>query len=183
MIDENKNVLDSLQTKGCGLPECFYNSLRFYGNYIGVGHHIYKMYDDGKIGDKPLFEIDFELPDGFVTDRRDELNHSSVMFKVYEEKDLIEEDLLKDLNIMLEVYTKFIPIYGDVLDELNLEPKAHFDDYDNIKEEIIKVENRNIWRVAAGESQINDLVWEDFKNNNYVGIGNWGIKKELNYND
>lgn len=62
MIDENKNVLDSLQTKGCGLPECFYNSLRFYGNYIGVGHQIYKMYDDGEIGDKPLFEIDFELP-------------------------------------------------------------------------------------------------------------------------
>lgn len=60
MIDENKNVLDSLQTKGCGLPECFYNSLRFYGNYIGVGHQIYKMYDDGEIGDKPLFEIYFE---------------------------------------------------------------------------------------------------------------------------
>jgi hypothetical protein len=60
MIDENKNVLDSLQTKGCGLSECFYNSLRFYGNYIGVGHQIYKMYDDGEIGDKPLFEIYFE---------------------------------------------------------------------------------------------------------------------------
>ena len=60
MIDENKNVLDSLQTKGCGLSECFYNSLRFYGSYIGVGHQIYKMYDDGEIGDKPLFEIYFE---------------------------------------------------------------------------------------------------------------------------
>lgn len=60
MIDENKNVLDSLQTKGCGLSECFYNSLRFYGNYIGVGHQIYKMYDDGEISDKPLFEIYFE---------------------------------------------------------------------------------------------------------------------------
>jgi len=60
MIDESKNVLDSLQTKGCGLPECFYNSLRFYGSYIGVGHQIYKMYDDGEIGDKPLFEIYFE---------------------------------------------------------------------------------------------------------------------------
>ena len=48
LFDENKNVLDSLQTKGCGLPECFYNSLRFYGNYIGVGHQIYKMYDDGE---------------------------------------------------------------------------------------------------------------------------------------
>ena len=60
MIDENKNVLDSLQTKGCSFPECFYNSLRFYGNYIGVGPQIYKMYEDGKIGDKPLFEIYFE---------------------------------------------------------------------------------------------------------------------------
>ena len=60
IIDENKNILDSLQVKGCGLSECYYNSLRFYGSYIGVGHQIYKMYDNGKIGDKPLFEIYFE---------------------------------------------------------------------------------------------------------------------------
>ena len=60
IVDENKNILDSLQTKGCGLPECFYNSLRFYGSYIGVGHQIYKMYENGKISDKPLFEIYFE---------------------------------------------------------------------------------------------------------------------------
>jgi len=60
MIDENKKVLDSLQMNGCGLPECFYNSLRFYGNYIGVGHQVYKMYENGEIGDKSLFEIYFE---------------------------------------------------------------------------------------------------------------------------
>ncbi len=60
IVDERENILGSLQTKGCGLPECFYNSLRFYGNYIGVGHQIYKMYENGEISDKPLFEIYFE---------------------------------------------------------------------------------------------------------------------------
>ena len=62
LLDENKKVLDSL-AKGTYRLEVSANySLRFYGNYIGVGHQIYKMYEDGKIGDKPLFEIDFELP-------------------------------------------------------------------------------------------------------------------------
>ena len=60
ITDENKKNLGSLELKGCGLPECYYNSLRFYGNYIGVGHQIYKMYEDGEISDKPLFEIYFE---------------------------------------------------------------------------------------------------------------------------
>lgn len=62
LFDENKNVLDSLAKGSYQLDVSANYSLRFYGNYIGVGHHIYKMYDDGKIGDKPLFEIDFELP-------------------------------------------------------------------------------------------------------------------------
>ena len=60
ITDENKKNLGSLELKGCGLPECYYNSLRFYGNYIGVGHQIYKMYEDGEIGNMPLFEINFE---------------------------------------------------------------------------------------------------------------------------
>ena len=61
LFDENKNVLDSLAKGSYQLDVSANYSLRFYGNYIGVGHHIYKMYDDGKIGDKPLFEIDLDL--------------------------------------------------------------------------------------------------------------------------
>ena len=146
------------------------------------GHNKYSKKILSKLADELVKKIDFELPDGFVTDRREELNHSSVMFKVYEEKDLIEEDLLRDLESMLEVYRKFIPLYADVLDELNLEPKTDINFSIN-QEEVLHIENRNIWRISAGESQINDYVWKDFRNSNYVGIGNWGIKKELNYND
>ncbi|MBO5951072.1 MAG: hypothetical protein J6Q11_10235 [Fibrobacteraceae bacterium] len=61
LFDENKNVLDSLAKGSYQLDVSANYSLRFYGNYIGVGHHIYKMYDDGKIGDQPLFEIDLDL--------------------------------------------------------------------------------------------------------------------------
>ena len=60
LFDENKNVLDSLAKGSYQLDVSANYSLRFYGNYIGVGHQIYKMYDDGEIGDKPLFEIYFE---------------------------------------------------------------------------------------------------------------------------
>ena len=60
LFDENKNVLDSLAKGSYQLDVSANYSLRFYGNYIGVGHQIYKMYDDGEISDKPLFEIYFE---------------------------------------------------------------------------------------------------------------------------
>lgn len=60
LFDENKNVLDSLAKGSYQLDVSANYSLRFYGSYIGVGHQIYKMYDDGEIGDKPLFEIYFE---------------------------------------------------------------------------------------------------------------------------
>ena len=61
VTDENNYVLDSIQTNGCnGVPECFYYSLRFYGNYISDGRQIYKLYDDGQISDEPLFSIYFE---------------------------------------------------------------------------------------------------------------------------
>lgn len=60
LLDENKNVLDSLAKGSYQLDVSANYSLRFYGSYIGVGHQIYKMYENGKISDKPLFEIYFE---------------------------------------------------------------------------------------------------------------------------
>ncbi|MCF0122120.1 MAG: hypothetical protein HUJ74_02770 [Lachnospiraceae bacterium] len=57
LLDENQMVLDSIAKGDYHLEESAKYSLRFYGNYIGVGHEIYKMEDNGKISDNPLFEI------------------------------------------------------------------------------------------------------------------------------
>lgn len=84
ITSKRAKALKTVATKCCGLPECFYNSLRFYGNYIGVGHQIYRMYEDGEIGDKPLFEIYFEE----FTSGRTVLYPSSGDTVYYSEKDI-----------------------------------------------------------------------------------------------
>lgn len=145
------------------------------------GHNKYSKKVTSRIADELVHKIDFKLPEGFVTDRREELNHSSVMFKVYREKDLIEKDLIQDLEEMIKVYKKVIPLYFEVLNELGLEKKHTLDDYSQKKS--ISVEDRNIWRITAGGADATDLVWEEFKNNSYVGVGNWGIEKDINYID
>ena len=59
--DEKGTILDSLAIKGCGRVECFEDSLRFYGRYIGIGKQIYKISEVEKIVAEPLFEIDLDL--------------------------------------------------------------------------------------------------------------------------
>lgn len=145
------------------------------------GHNKYSKSVTTMIADELVKKIDFKLPEGFVTDRRKELNHSSVMFKVYREKDLIEEDLIRDLEEMIKVYRNVIPLYFEVLNELSLEKKHSLDDFSDKKS--ISVKDRNIWRVTAGEADATDMVWEEFKNNSYVGVGNWGIERDINYID
>lgn len=144
------------------------------------GHNKYSKKVTTKIANAIVKKIDFKLPDGFVTDRREELNHSSVMFKVYTANDLIEEDIIHDLKEMINVYKKVIPLYFEVLNELGLE-KDNFDE--SLFESLISAENRNIWRITAGGADDTDLVWEEFKKNSYVGVGNWGIEKDVNYVD
>ena len=60
LIDENQKVLDSLAKGNYQLDVSATYSLRFFGNYIGVGNQIYKMYESGEISDTPLFDIHFE---------------------------------------------------------------------------------------------------------------------------
>ncbi|MGM9984138.1 MAG: hypothetical protein ACI38O_05555 [Fibrobacter intestinalis] len=56
LLDEKRNVLGSVTKKNYSLDENT-TYFRFYGNYIALGHQIYKMYENGKISDRPLFEV------------------------------------------------------------------------------------------------------------------------------
>ena len=149
---------------------------------LDQGHDKFPNKTTTEIAEELVKKIDFELPDGFATDRREELNHSSIMFKVYEKDDLIEGDLIKDLEKMIEIYRKFIPIYIDTLDEMGLEPKYSLENSSLNDEKVISLENRNIWRISVGETNISE-VWKEFKYESYIAIGNLGTEKEIDYND
>ncbi len=43
VLNEMQESLDSLKIAGCGIDRCYSFGIRFYGNYIGVGHPIYKI--------------------------------------------------------------------------------------------------------------------------------------------
>lgn len=61
VLNENQEILESLKTDGCGLTECFYNSLRFYGHFIGVGNQIYKIIEGQGFSEQPIFEIYLDI--------------------------------------------------------------------------------------------------------------------------
>lgn len=106
-----------------------------------------------------LINSDLVIPEGFICD--DNTLHVDDVLCKYYKLDIIDDSLLKDdLSKLIKIYEYLIPHYNELLFNLEI-PQDDLRHDDNVR----------VWRIAPGSIEIADDAWEDFKKNNYVGVG------------
>ncbi|MCC7554322.1 MAG: DUF3578 domain-containing protein [Methanobacteriaceae archaeon] len=112
------------------------------------------------------------LPKGFTTLKDSKIHPDSIISKAYSYDSLNSDELYKDLTYLISIYEDSIPNYNKIIKKLKINPNPKFTD-----ENIINIENKNIWRIAPGSIDIAAKAWEFFKEKEYIGIGTWGSDK------
>lgn len=115
-----------------------------------------------------LSEHPLDIPQGFEGNDKDS---ETIISKFYTKDSLDMATLVKDLKELVKLYEYLIPFYNDF--RASEEPAK--------KDLRPKNSGTKIWRIAPGDADVYNNVWEEFKKESYVGIGFLYSGEEIDY--
>lgn len=102
-----------------------------------------------------------KFPDAFSDEKFNKFDENNdLLFKSIKYDDLTDDLLKETFKNLVKIYEELIPYYLDYLSKEEPSPDTLRPNNDGLR----------IWRIAPGGENASE-VWNDFKENNYVGIG------------
>lgn len=103
--------------------------------------------------------------DGFTkeNDSSFDATETAVLFKFIDLNNITPEEFISDLFNLIREYEKIIPEYNGLVEESGTMDE---EDYG-----LLNVNNRNIWRIIPGRTEIREETWKECKEKGFISIG------------